>query len=35
LHLVKTLGEKNGGKVEVSSEVDKGTIFQIFLKEYK
>lgn len=35
LHLVKALGEKNGGKVEVSSVVDKGTVFNIFLKEYR
>jgi signal transduction histidine kinase len=34
LHLVRSMVERNGGKVEVESEVGKGTTFKIFLKEY-
>ena len=34
LHLVKNMVEKNGGYIEVESEVDKGTTFLIYLKEY-
>ncbi len=31
LHLVKNIVESNGGKIEVKSEVDKGTTFSIYL----
>ena len=31
LHLVKTQIELMGGKIEVESEVDKGTTFRIYL----
>lgn len=34
LHLVKSMTEKNNGKVEVISELGKGTTFQIYLKPY-
>ncbi|HYG39603.1 MAG TPA: sensor histidine kinase [Cytophagales bacterium] len=34
LHLVRSMVEKNGGKIEVESEVGKGTTFNIYLKEY-
>jgi PAS domain S-box-containing protein len=34
LHLIKTMVEKNGGKVLVDSEIDKGTTFYVYLKEY-
>jgi PAS domain S-box-containing protein len=34
LHLIKSMVEKNGGKVLVDSEVEKGTTFRIYLKEY-
>ncbi len=34
LHMIKNMIEKNGGKIEVESEVGKGTTFRIFLKEY-
>lgn len=34
LHLIKSMVEKNGGKVLVESELDKGTTFRIYLKEY-
>lgn len=34
LHLIKSIVEKNGGKIEVESELDKGTRFTIYLKEY-
>lgn len=35
LHLVKTMVEKNGGLIQVESQVDVGTTFKIFLKEYE
>lgn len=35
LHLVKSMVEKNGGKIKVESEVGKGSTFNIFLKEHK
>lgn len=34
LHIVKTMVEKNGGKIDVESEVGKGSTFRVFLKEY-
>lgn len=34
LHLIKNMVEKNGGKIEVESEPDKGTVFKIYLREY-
>jgi PAS domain S-box-containing protein len=34
LHLVKTMVEKNGGRVQVESEMDTGTSFYLYLKEY-
>jgi two-component system, chemotaxis family, CheB/CheR fusion protein len=34
LHLIKTMVEKNGGNVTLESEVEKGTTFKIYLKEY-
>jgi len=34
LHLVKNIVEKNGGYINVVSELDKKTIFYIYLKEY-
>jgi two-component system, chemotaxis family, CheB/CheR fusion protein len=34
LHMIKRMIEKNGGKIEVSSRVNKGTTFYIYLKEY-
>jgi PAS domain S-box-containing protein len=34
LHLIKSMVEKNGGKVQVESEPDKGTTFYVYLKEY-
>lgn len=34
LHLVKNIVEKNGGYIEVESEINKGTTFFIYLKEY-
>lgn len=35
LHLVKTMIEKNGGRISVKSEIEKGTTFYCYLKEYK
>lgn len=35
LHLVKSIVTKNGGKIEVSSAPGEGTVFRIFLVEYK
>ena len=32
LYLIKTQVESMGGKIEVASEVDKGTTFKVFLK---
>ena len=32
LHISKTIIEKYQGKIEVESQVDKGTIFKLFLK---
>ncbi len=34
LHLIKTMVEKNGGKVEVQSKLEEGTTFTVFLKPY-
>lgn len=35
LHLIKTIVEKNNGEVSLESAVNKGTEFQLKLKEYK
>jgi len=32
LHLVKEIVNLSGGKIEVESELDKGTVFRIYLK---
>ncbi|MGB5930247.1 MAG: PAS domain-containing sensor histidine kinase [Cyclobacteriaceae bacterium] len=34
LHIIKTMVEKNGGRIEVQSQVGEGTTFQLYLKEY-
>lgn len=34
LHLVRSMVEKNGGKIELESELGSGALFRIFLKEY-
>ena len=34
LSMIKTMIEKNGGKIEVESEMKKGTTFKAYLKEY-
>lgn len=34
LHLIKSMVEKNGGKITVQSEVNKGTTFNVYLKEF-
>lgn len=34
LHLIKTMVEKNGGRVEVESKLNVGTVFKIYLKSY-
>jgi len=34
LYIVKKMIEKNGGKIEVESEIGKGTTFIIYLREY-
>jgi PAS domain S-box-containing protein len=34
LHLIKSMVEKNGGKIEVKSEINEGTRFKIYLREY-
>lgn len=34
LYLIKTMVERNQGKIEVSSNVNEGTTFTIYLKEY-
>lgn len=34
LHIVKSMLEKNGGKIQVASQVNKGTTFTTYLKEY-
>jgi signal transduction histidine kinase len=34
LHLVKSMIEKNGGKIAVESAQDQGTTFKVYLKEY-
>jgi PAS domain S-box-containing protein len=34
LHLLRSIVEKNLGKIEVESELDKGTIFKVYLREY-
>lgn len=34
LHIIKTLIEKNGGKITVESEAGKGTEFKVYLKEF-
>lgn len=35
LHLIRNMIEKNGGKIEVTSEIGKGTTFTCYLKEYE
>jgi PAS domain S-box-containing protein len=35
LHLVKNMIEKNGGKIEIISDLHNGTTFNCYLKEYK
>lgn len=35
LYLVKSIVERNGGRVEVESEPDKGTTFRFYLREYE
>ncbi len=35
LHIIDTMVKKNGGKIEVESEINKGTKFILFLKEYE
>lgn len=35
LHLIKSIVTKNGGKIEVESELDKGTNFNVYLVPYK
>ncbi len=35
LHLIKSMVSKNGGKIEVESELGAGTTFKIFMAEYK
>lgn len=35
LHIIKSMIEKNGGRIEVKSEVNVGTEFICYLKEYK
>jgi two-component system CheB/CheR fusion protein len=34
LHIIKTLIEKNGGKITAESEPGEGTEFSVYLKEY-
>ena len=33
LHIIKSMVEKTGGKIEVDSQINKGTTFRVFLKE--
>jgi len=35
LHLIKSMVEKNGGKIEVNSAINEGSTFKIYLKEYE
>lgn len=35
LHIIKSMIEKNGGRIEVESELDVGTKFTCYLKEYE
>ena len=35
LHIIKSMMEKNGGKIELESELGVGTTFMCYLKEYK
>lgn len=35
LHLIKSIVEKNGGRIEVESEPAEGTMFIVYLKEYE
>ncbi len=35
LYLIKTMVERNGGKLEVESELNVGTRFKLYLKEYR
>ena len=35
LHLVKTMVEKNGGHIEVESQLNQGTTFHIYLRTYE
>ncbi|MEK6482082.1 CheR family methyltransferase [Catalinimonas sp. 4WD22] len=34
LHIIKNMIERNGGKIKVESEVDKGTTFRMYLNAY-
>lgn len=34
LHLIKSMVEKNGGRITVESQVNKGTTFNVYLKEF-
>ncbi|HYG39717.1 MAG TPA: ATP-binding protein [Cytophagales bacterium] len=35
LYLIKTMVERNQGKIEVDSRINEGTVFKVYLKEYK
>jgi signal transduction histidine kinase len=35
LHLVKSMAEKNGGRIEVNSEPNRGSLFKIYLNSYQ
>jgi PAS domain S-box-containing protein len=35
LHLIKSIVEKNGGKIVVESQLDQGSIFKVYLREYE
>lgn len=34
LNIIRTMIEKNGGRIEIESEVGRGTSFYVYLKEY-
>ena len=34
LHIVETMVQRNGGRIEIESELDKGTKITLYLKEY-